>query len=155
MKIKFIGLLIVFAFLSNCVSSHQEEIQIYVSGLEPMKEKGTDEVLTQIEDNWEFQCNKFWKTKDPTLEDVFKEIKGKTGFEEQEASQIFSPKGEYKVMVFSKSLSRDVISTDTISSMGTSLPHTTYGGKITDSRSAYIRVVFRNNKLVHFKVWQD
>lgn len=48
MKIKFIGLLIVFAFLSNCVSSHQEEIQIYVSGLEPMKEKGTDEVLTQI-----------------------------------------------------------------------------------------------------------
>lgn len=155
MKIKFFCLLIVFAFLLNCVSTHQEEIKIYVNGLEPLTDKGTDEVLSKIEDKWKFLCNKFWETNDPTLEDVFKEIKGKTRFSKQEASQIFSPQGEYKVMIFFKLLSRNTISIETITQTGQSVPHTTEGGTIEEKRYAYIRVVFRDNKLVHSKVWQD
>lgn len=155
MKIKFFCLLIVFAFLLNCVSTHQEEIKIYVNGLEPLTDKGTDEVLSKIEDKWKFLCNKFWETNDPTLEDVFKEIKGKTRFSKQEASQIFSPQGEYKVMIFFKLLSRNTISIETITQTGQSVPHTTEGGKIEEKRYAYIRVVFRDNKLIHSKVWQD
>ena len=155
MKIKFSCLLIVFAFLLNCVSTHQEEIKIYVNGLEPLTDKGTDEVLSKIEDKWKFLCNKFWETNDPALEDVFKEIKGKTRFSKQEASQIFSPQGEYKVMIFFKLLSRDTISIKTITQTGQSEVHTTEGGTIEEKRYAYIRVVFRDNKLVHSKVWQD
>ena len=72
MKIKFMSLLIVFAFLLSCGSITHDEPKIYVSGLEPMMDKDTNEVLSEIEDKWKFKCNKFWTTQDPTLEDVSK-----------------------------------------------------------------------------------
>lgn len=153
MKIKILGLLIVFAFLISCGSIYHNEPKIYVSGMEPMMDKDTDTVLSEIEDKWEFQCNKFWTTQDPTLKDVSKEMKGTIAFTEQEAGQIFSPKGEYKVMVFFKLLSSEKIASGTISSMGMSLPQAGEGA--TDKSHAYIRVVFRDNKLVHFHVWRD
>ena len=153
MKIKILGLLIVFAFLISCGSIYHNEPKIYVSGMEPMMDKDTDTVLSEIEDKWEFQCNKFWTTQDPTFKDVSKEMKGTIAFTEQETGQIFSPKGEYKVMVFFKLLSSEKIASGTISSMGTSLPQAGEGA--TDKSHAYIRVVFRDNKLVHFHVWRD
>lgn len=153
MKIKILGLLTVFAFLISCGSIYHNEPKIYVSGMEPMMDKDTDTVLSEIEDKWEFQCNKFWTTQDPTLKDVSKEMKGTIAFTEQEAGQIFSPKGEYKVMVFFKLLSSEKIASGTISSMGMSLPQAGEGA--TDKSHAYIRVVFRDNKLVHFHVWRD
>jgi len=153
MKFKILGFLIVFAFLISCGSIHHNEPKIYVSGMEPMMDKDTNTVLAEIEDKWEFQCNKFWTTQDPTLKDVAKEIKGKIAFTEQEAGQIFSPKGEYKVMVFFKLLSSEKIAIGTISSLGKSLPQAGEGA--TDKSHAYIRVVFRDDKLVHFHVWRD
>ncbi len=152
MKHKFLSISIVFVFLLSCVSVDREQVKIYVSGLEPMIDKGSEEVLSKIEDTWGFLCNKFWTTKDPTLKDVSKEIKGRTAFTEQEASQIFSPKGKYRVMVFFKLLRTESVSNGTISSTGTTL-HITAGKKYEDKRYANIRVVFRGDKLVHFKVW--
>ncbi len=116
-------------------------------------DKDTNTVLAEIEDKWEFQCNKFWTKQDPTLKDVSKEMKGTIAFTEQEVDQIFSPKGEYKVMVFFKILSSEKIAIGTISSSGVSLPQAGEGA--TDKRQAYIRVVFRDDKLVHFNVWRD
>ena len=152
MKYKFLSISIVFVFLLSCVSADREQVKIYVSGLEPMMDKGSEEVLSKVEDTWGFLCNKFWTTKDPTLKDVSKEIKGRTAFTEQEASQIFSPKGKYRVMVFFKLLHTETVSNGTITSKGTTA-HTTVGKKYEDKRYAYIRVVFRGDKLVHFKVW--
>lgn len=155
MKRKFFCLFIAFVLILNCVSLHQENIKIYVSGLEPLTNKDTNEVLSKIEDEWKFLCNKFWETNNPTVDDVFKEIKGKTRFSKQEASQIFSPRGGYKVMIFFKLLSRDTISLQTITQTGQPEAHTTEGGRIEEKRYAYIRVVFRDNKLIHSKVWHD
>ena len=154
MKLKFLSLSILFVFLLSCVSVDREQVKIYVSGLEPMIDKGTEEVLSKIEDTWGFLCDRFWTTKDPALEDVFKEIKGRTAFTKQEASQIFSPEGKYKVMIFYKFLRSQTVSTGTISSKGTTMAHTV-GKKYEDKRYAYIRLVFRDDKLVHFKVWPN
>ena len=153
MKIRFLSLLIVFAFLLNCGSIHHNEPKIYVDGMEPLMDRDTNTVLSEIEDKWEFQCNKFWTTQNPTLQDVSREIKGDSAFTEQEAGQIFSPKGEYKVMIFLKLLSSEKIAVGTISSTGLSLPQAGEGA--TDKSHAYIRVVFRDDKLVHFHVWRD
>jgi hypothetical protein len=153
MKFKILGLLIAFAFLISCSSIHHNEPKIYVSGMEPMMGKDTNTVLSEIEDKWKFKCSKFWTTQDPTLKDVSKEIKGKIAFTEQEAGQIFSPKGEYKVMVFLKLLGKENLTIGTISSLGQGLPQA--GKGYADKRSAYIRVVFRDDKLVHFHVWRD
>ena len=153
MKIKFVSLFIVVVFLLSCASITHNEPKIYVSGMEPLMDKDTNAVLAEIEDNWEFKCSKFWTTQNPTLKDVSKEIKGDTAFTEQEAGQIFSPKGEYKVMVFFKLISSEKIAIGTISSTGKSLPQAGEGA--TDKSHAYIRVVFRDDKLVHFHVWSD
>ena len=153
MKIKCLSLFIVFAFLLSCSSITHDEPKIYVSGMEPLIDKDTNAVLAEIEDEWEFKCSKFWTTQDPTLEDVSREIKGDSAFTEQEAGQIFSPKGEYKVMIFLKLLRTDTISGGTISSTGQSLFQG--GEKNVDKSHAYIRAVFRDDKLVHFHVWRD
>ena len=153
MKIKCVTLLIVVAFLFCCGSVTHNEPEIYVNGMSPLMDKNTNAVLAEIEDKWEFKCNKFWKAQNPTLKDVFREIKGDTAFTEQEANQIFSPKGEYKVMIYYKLLKIDKISGGTISSLGMSLPQA--NEKNTDKSQAYISVVFRDDKLVHFHVWHD
>ena len=153
MKIKMLCFLIVSAFLLNCGTIHYGEPKVYVDGMEPLMKKHTNDVLAKIEDEWEFECSKFWTKKNPTFKDISKEIKGKTAFTEEEASEIFSPKGEYKVMIFYKVLRTDKISMDTITSMGTSMGQS--GGKIEDKSQAYIRVVLRDDFLVHFLVWSD
>ena len=152
MKSRFLFLSIIIIFLLSCVSVDREQVKIYVSGLEPMIDKGSEEVLSKVEDTWGFLCNKFWTTENPTLKDVSKEIKGRTAFTEQEASQIFSPKGKYRVMVFFKLLRTETVSNGTITSKGTTA-HTTAGKKYEDKSYAHIRLVFRGDKLVHFKVW--
>ena len=153
MKFKIMGFLIAFAFLISCGSIHHNEPQIYVDSMGPLMDKDTYAVLAEIEDKWEFKCNKFWTVQDPTLKDISKEMKGTIAFTEQEVDQIFSPKGEYKVMIFFKFLRSETISGGTISSMGQSLPQA--GEKNTDKSHAYISVVFRDDKLVHFHVWHD
>lgn len=153
MKIKLFCLLIVFAFLLSCASITHNEPKLYVDGLEPMMDKDTHAVLAAIEDNWEFKCSKFWTVQDPTLDEVFREIKDKSAFTEQEVDRIFSPKGKYKVMIFFKLLRTDTVAIDTISSMGRSLPQA--GEKNVDKRQAYISVVFRDDKMVYFHVWHD
>lgn len=153
MKIKFVSLLIGVMFLLSCGSITHDEPKIYVTGMEPFMDKDTYAVLAEVEDNWEFKCSKFWTSQDPTLQEVFREIKGDTAFTEQEASQIFSPKGEYKVMIYYKLLKTDNIYAGTISSMGMSLPQASE--KNTDKSQAYISLVFRDDKLVHFHVWSD
>ena len=154
MKLKLLSLSIGFIFLLSCVSVDREQVKIYVSGLEPMIDKGSEDVLSKVEDTWGFLCSKFWTTENPTLKDVFKEIKGRTAFTEQEASQIFSPEGKYKVMIFFKLLGTESVSTGTISSKGTTYAHTA-GKKYEDKRYANIRLVFRGDKLVHFRVWPN
>ena len=153
MKIKFVSLLVVIAFLLSCASITHNEPQIYVSGMEPLMDKDTNAVLAEIEDNWEFKCSKFWTSQNPTLQDVSREIKSEEAFTEQEASQIFSPKGEYKVMIYYKLLKTDKIYGGTISSLGMSLPQG--NEKNVDKSQAYISLVFRDNKLVHYHVWHD
>ena len=154
MKIKFWSLLIVFAFLLSCGSITHNEPKIYVDGMDPLMDKDTNAVLAEIEDKWEFKCNKFWTTRNPTLKDVSKEIKGRRAFTKQEAIQIFSPKGEYKVMIFSKFLRDDTFSNETIGSTGYTMAYTA-GQKYKDKRYICIKVVFRDNKLVFFNVWLD
>ena len=150
---KCLCLLIGVLFLLSCGSITQNEPKIYVTGMEPLMDKNTNAVLAEIEDNWEFKCSKFLTSQNPTLQEVFREIKGDTAFTEQEASQIFSPKGEYKVMIYYKLLKTDKIYGGTIGSMGGSLPQA--NEKNIDKSHAYISVVFRDDKLVHFHVWRD
>jgi hypothetical protein len=149
MKLKFLGLSIILVSLLSCTPAHVKQAKIYENELQSMMEKNSKEVVSKIETSWDFKLARAWKATDPGSEAVLKNTRWETAFSKQEVEQIFSPKGKYEVMLYSKFLRKDIASTQEITPMGTS------GWKTAEheaERYAYIRVVFRDGQLVHFKV---
>ena len=153
MKFKFFSLIIILTFIANCASSpDHKQAKIYISSLDSSINQDSEEVASKIIDTWGFHCIKLWNAEDPTLKDVLKENRGRTVFTKQEVNRIFSPKGKYKVMHFNKYLRTEKVSIRTISSTGYSMSKDI--GKTREVvYYTFIRIVFRDDKLIHFKVW--
>jgi len=152
-KLKYLCLTITFIFLLSCTTSpDNKQAKIYVSSLESLMDKDSEEVVSQITDTWEFNCTKIWRAEDPAIKDVIDVVKDKTKFTKQEANNIFSSKGKYKVMFFFKYLRDESVRLGTISSGGYSTAKD-FSKTRKFVRHAYIRVVFRDGKLIHFRVW--
>jgi hypothetical protein len=151
MRIKILCLSVLLIFLLSCATSERKQAKIYESGLEPMVEKDSEEVVSKITATWNFKLANRWDTEDPTVESVLRRSKGRTAFTRQEANQIFSQKGKYEIMLFSKFLRKESGSTGTITEGGVTA--ILMGEKQEYERNAYIRVVFKDGKLLHFKVW--
>lgn len=153
MKLKYLCLTITFIFLLNCTTSpDNKQAKIYVSGLESLMDKDSEEVASKIIDTWEFKCTRIWRAEDPAIKDVIDVVKDKTKFTKQEANNIFSSKGKYKVMVFFKYLRDESVRLSTISSRGYSTAKD-FSKTRRFVRHAYIRVVFKDDRLIHFRVW--
>jgi hypothetical protein len=118
-----------------------------------MMDKSSEEVVSKLIDTWGFYCTKIWTTEDPKPYDIIKEAIRGIEFTGQEASRIFSIKGKYKVMLFFKYLSSETVSTDTIVARGTTSRLLEGRGRYQDERYTYIRVVFRDDRLVFYKIW--
>ena len=149
MKPKFLTLTIIFIFLLSCTFAYDKQAKIYQNDLQPMMGKESKEVITKLENSWGFKLARVWRAADPNPEAVMKNTKWEAVFSKQEAEQIFSPKGQYEVMLYFKFLTKDVATTQEITWLGTS------GSKTAEheaDRYAYIRLVFRDKSLVQFKV---
>jgi hypothetical protein len=146
-------LAVVLIFLSSCIPSpDQQQAKIYTNGLDSLMNRNSEEVSTQITEDWGFACIGIWKGEDPAPDDVLAENKGVTAFTRKEADALFTADGAYKVMHFMKPLRDEKVSIRTISSTG--YTRAINVGKTRDVvHRAYIRVVFMDDKLVHFKVW--
>ncbi len=115
-------------------------------------DQNSEEVTKKITDEWEFVCTGIWKKDNPSVDDVLGENKGPTAFTEKEADALFAPGGVYKVMHFMKYLRTEKVSIRTISSTGNT--RVINVGKTRDvNHHAYIRTLFKDDRLVHFKVW--
>jgi hypothetical protein len=146
-------LAVILIFLSSCATSpDQQQARMYASGLESSMNRSSGEVSAKITDEWGFVCTGIWEEENPSAGDVLGEHKGPTAFNEKEADALFDAAGAYKVMHFMKFLRTEKVSIRTISSTGDT--RVINIGKTRDvNQHAYIRVVFRDDKLVHFKVW--
>jgi hypothetical protein len=153
MKFPIFQAAIIFVFLASCASSlDKQQAKMYASGLDSSMNRNSEEVSTQIIDEWGFVCTGIWKKDNPSAGDALLENKGPTAFTEKEAHTLFEAEGSYKVMHFMKFLRTEKVSIRTISSTGDT--RVINVGKTRDvNQHAYIRVVFRDDKLVHFKVW--
>lgn len=151
MRIKILCLAVLLIFLLSCVTGERKQAKIYESGLESMVDKDLDEVVSKITSTWNFKLANRWDTEDPTIESVLQRSKGRTAFTRQEANQIFSQKGKYEIMLYSKFLRKESGSTGTITEAGVTA--ILMGEKQEYERHAYIRVVFKDGKLLHFRVW--
>jgi hypothetical protein len=149
----FLILAVTLIFLFSCIPSPgQQQAKIYTDSLDSLRNRNSEEVSTQITEDWGFVCIGIWKGENPAPDDVLAENKGVTAFTKKEADNLFAPKGEYKVMNFMKYLRDEKVSIRTISSTGTT--RVINVGKTRDVvHRAYIRVIFKDDKLVHFRVW--
>lgn len=153
MKLKYLCLTVSFIFLLNCTTSpDNKQAKIYVSGLESLMDKDSEEVASKIIDTWEFKCTRIWRAEDPPVEDVLNLTKDKTKFTKQEVNNIFSSRGKFKVMFFYKYLRDESVRLSTISSGGYSMTKD-FSKTRKFVRHAYIRVVFKEDRLIHFRVW--
>ena len=146
-------LAIIFAFFFSCASSpDKQQAKIYARGLESLMNRNSEDVSVQITEEWGFVCTGIWKGENPSIDDVLAGNKGVTVFTRKEADALFESLGSYEVMHFMKYLRDENVSIRTISSTGTT--RVINVGKTRDVvHRAYIRVVFKDDKLLHFKVW--
>jgi len=152
-KSGFLILSIIFISLLSCVTSpDHKQAKIYSSGLDSLMNRKSEEVSAQTTEEWGFVCTGIWKGENPAPDDVLEGNKGITAFTREEAEALFVSEGAYKVMHFMKYLRTEKVSIRTISSTGYTMVKDV--GKTRDvDHHAFIRVIFRDDKLVHFKVW--
>jgi hypothetical protein len=150
MKSKAWALFLSLVFLLSCATSDTaKQVKIYQDNLALLIGKDAEEVTKTIAYSWKFGLLDRWEAVDPGLETVIKNNFQNHGFSKQEALDIFAPKGAYKVMLFQRFLGKAEATTEVQVDMGM------HGidQKSTGQDLTYIRVVFRNNKLVHQQVW--
>ncbi|MCJ7564050.1 MAG: hypothetical protein MUP52_05610, partial [Candidatus Aminicenantes bacterium] len=150
MKSKALALFLSLVFLLSCATSDSaKQVKIYQDNLALLVGKDVEEVTKTIAYSWKFGLLNRWEAVDPGLETVTKNNFRKHGFSKQEALEIFAPKGAYIVMFFQKLLGQAEASTEVQVDMGLVGVHQ----QSISQELAYIRVVFKDNKLVHQRVW--
>lgn len=151
MRTKILCLSVLLIFFLSCATGESKKAKVYENGLESMAGKDAEEVISKITSTWNFALANRWDTEDPTVESIIQRSKGRTAFTRQEANHIFAQKGKYEIMLFAKFLRKESGSTGTITEGGVTA--ILMGEKQEYERHAYIRVVFKDGKMVHYKVW--
>lgn len=150
MKLKAFGLAVILCLLLSCSRGAKSgEAKIYQDGLQGMLGKDLKEITAIIQDSWKFGLVDFWKSENPSVEIVLKNNYRNVGFSKKEAKDIFAFKGKYEVKVYLRELGKSSATTGEVTWLGTAGAK----DKIHEAvRRAYIRVVFRDDQLVHFRV---
>jgi hypothetical protein len=126
-----------------------DNAKIYQAELEAMKGQGVRSVLDKLT-GWKFGPKVVWETEDAASKDFKKKNTGKTKFTKDEIAEIFGPAGKYRVGVFVIVVGTETSTTGEVDEYGKSImKDATYTVEIFTA----IRVVFRDDKLVHVKTW--
>ncbi len=137
--------------LVSCIpSAETKQAKLYENGLATMIGGGIGPIFEKICDDWEFELSDFWELENPSAETVLKNNHRLVGFSKQEAAEIFPAAGKYEVRVFSKPVAGRPSTLGQISEIG--LPVMIDEVRQSE-RKSYIRAVFRDGKLIHYRVW--
>lgn len=151
-KASILALVSVFSFgiNSSCASSDTAKlVKTYQDGLAPLVGKEAEDVTKTIAFSWKFGVLDRWEAVNPSPETVIKKNFAKRGFSKQEAREIFAEKGTYKAMLFQKLVGQREGTVETQVNMSM----TGVNQSSTADEFSHIRVVFRDNKLVNYRVW--
>jgi hypothetical protein len=151
-KVSFLVLVLIIGFglHSSCASSDSAKlVKTYQDGLAPLVGKTAEDVTKTIAFSWKFGILDRWEAVDPSLETVMKKNFAKRGFSKQEAQEIFAEKGTYQAMLFQKVVGQAEANVET--QVGMTM--TGMNQSSTSEEFSHIRVVFKDNKLVYYRVW--
>jgi len=148
MKSKCAVVWVCLMFMAGCASYESKQIKILQDGLQPMLGHKEAEVLDLITKTWTYGLLDHWEAQNPTVEYVRKKNFRTFGFSKDEAAQIFAQPGAYKVLIFTKPLRREFLTTGQMDSMGSSILGTM--DRNVSATHGYIRIVIWNGKLAHY-----
>jgi hypothetical protein len=142
----------VLACLTACIPSAEiKEAKLYESNLATMVGGDMETVSAKVCNEWKFGLTDSWKWENPSVETVLKDNHRLVGFSRKEASEVFAAAGKYELRIFSKMIAQDVTKTGNIDQYGKSFGEE--GTTHASERYSFIRAVFRDGKLVHYRVW--
>jgi len=137
-------------FTSCAPRAEIKQAKLYENGLATMIGGDIDPVSAKICYEWKFGMADFWKWESPSAETVLKNNHPLVGFSKQEVAEIFPAAGRYEVRVFAKPVAGSSATTGESTQIGLSVPK----DEIHEAeRQSYIRAVFRDRKLIHYRVW--
>lgn len=142
------------AALALCLSlsaadKAKDQAKIYQAELTPLMGEPFSKVVDKLE-GWEFKALEVWQLENPTPKEIGKHNRSKVKFSKKEIEQVFGPPGYYKVVVYNKLIATDTTTIGEIDGMGAGV------GKdmtITLAQYSVIRAVFRDERMVEFRVW--
>jgi hypothetical protein len=149
-KIILLGSVIV-VFSPGAYSSDKvgDAAKAYQATLETMRGQDYWKITAKLEE-WKFEPLDTWMAENPTPKDIGKHNRTKVKFSKQEITDIFGPGGKFKVLIYNKLVGTDASNIGQINESGMS---TTKDTKINLEQYTVIRVVLKDDNMVHFKVW--
>jgi hypothetical protein len=150
-RLKLLPVLLTAFWAAACVPSVEtKQAKIYQDYLDSTRGQATAKVVPVIRSEWKFELAKSSDVENPSPEKVREICPKSIQFSDAEIRDIFSQTGRYKVMVFSKALKSSSATAGEIDESGFSAVK---DASYEIQRSSVIRLVFRDDKLVHSRVW--
>ncbi len=149
MKSKVFLLILLCVSLSCFVTPEAKQAKIYRNNLETMLDKDFKEV-NKIIKAWNFRVLDFWEAENPDADIIKEHNRPRCGFSKSEIQEIFALKGKYTVRLSSRKISTDAATTGRIGSYGLGIGK---DSEYTSENYTLIRTVFRDDKLVNYRVW--
>jgi hypothetical protein len=148
---KLLWLVILAAAVAACLpSAASRRAETYRTGLEARAGQESKDVVPVVTTEWQFELLDAWEAENPGLEIVRTHDRREVGFSAQEVRDLFAAPGRYKVMTFIKKTGSSSPRTGEINEMGfPTKPDSSWEVRT----FAVIRLVFRDGRLVHFRVW--
>lgn len=148
MKIRTIVFFIGVILLAGCASYEAQQIKLLQEGLQPMLGRNETEVLALVTKTWGYGVLDHWEAENPKVDFVLKKNFRSFGFSRSEAETLFAEPGAYKVLILTRPLRREELTTGQIDSMGGGIIGTSE--RNVSTTHGYIRLVIKDGKLAAY-----
>lgn len=148
--IHLIMILLLLAGISCLPSLETKQAKVYEAQLLSLQNESEAKVLPVVEKEWKFELLRVEKITDLSPAKIKELLPRGIRFSDEEIKSIFSEPGRYKVLVYIKEIGASAATTGEITDLGLSATKDT---AYTVKHYSLIRLVFREDKLLHSRVW--
>lgn len=145
-----LGPVVAALFLVGAASDkNSDSAKMYQKSLDAMVGQDYGAVTAQIE-KWEFRPLDSFTAENPAWKEISKHNRTKVKFSKDDYNQLFAQGGKFKVLISNKLIGTDTSHIGEIDAMGMS---TMKDANINLEQYTVIRLVFKDDKLLHCRVW--
>lgn len=135
----------------SCLPSVEiKQAKAYEAQLLSLQNEPEAKVLPIVEKEWQFELLRLEKISELTPQKIKERLPRGIRFSDEEIQAIFSEPGTYKLLVYIKEVGASAATTGEITDLGLSATKDT---AYTVKHYSLIRLVFREDKLLHWRVW--